>query len=373
MSRRSLGFVRQTLRQSLLGTAVAGLVFTPTMPALGNPSGATVVEGTADFSVIGNELTVTNSPGAIIDWQAFSIAQDELTRFQQQSANSAVLNRVTGDTSSEILGSLVSNGQVFLINPNGIVFGQDVTLDTAGFVASTLDIANEDFLAGEYVFDGDGGTILNEGYLTSRGGNVFFIASDIENSGIIHTESGSLVLAAGRRVRISSLDVPDIEFEVVAPENRVLNLGSLIADQGAVRAFAGTLEHSGEIRADSVAVDEDGSIVLFAAGDIDLADGSIVDASGEVGGDVLVQSEAGTVLAAGTIDARGTTTEGGQVRLLGEEVGVIRDGSVLASGATDGGRILVGGARRGEGPEPNARASYVGSDATLAADAGVEW
>ena len=261
MTRRPIGL----LRQSLLGTAVAGLIFWPAVPALGNPSGATVVHGTVDFQNIGNELTVTNSPGAIIDWQAFSIAQDEITRFQQEAANSAVLNRVVGGDVSEIMGQLVSNGQVFLINPNGVVFGQDVTIDTAGFVASTLDMANEDFLAGNFTFQGDGtnGRIVNEGYLATRGGNVFFVASDIENSGIVHTEDGSLVLAAGERVRIRSLDTPDIEFEVASPENEIINLGALLADRGAVRAFAGTLTHSGEVRADSVSVGDDGNIFVW--------------------------------------------------------------------------------------------------------------
>ena len=106
MTRRPIGL----LRQSLLGTAVAGLIFWPAVPALGNPSGATVVHGTVDFQNIGNELTVTNSPGAIIDWQAFSIAQDEITRFQQEAANSAVLNRVAGVVTES--GGLLSHAAV---------------------------------------------------------------------------------------------------------------------------------------------------------------------------------------------------------------------------------------------------------------------
>ncbi|MEE4299799.1 MAG: filamentous hemagglutinin N-terminal domain-containing protein, partial [Pseudomonadales bacterium] len=360
-------------RKSLLASAIAGLVCTPAAPVLGNPSGADVVRGTVDFQSFGNELTITNTPGAIIDWQDFSIAHDEITRFQQQAANSAVLNRVVGGELSEIMGQLVSNGQVFLINPNGVVFGQDVTIDTAGFVASTLDIANEDFLTGNYTFQdgGSAGRIVNEGYLATRGGNVFFVASDIENSGIIHTEDGSLVLAAGERVRIRSLDEPDIEFEVASAENEILNLGALLAEQGAVRAFAGTLRHSGEVRADSVRLDADGSVVLFAEQDLTLEAGSTVTASGVEGGDVLVQSAAGDVLASGEIRAEGVEGTGGRIRLLGDRVGVLDEGVISADGAFGGGEILVGGNLQGLGPEPNANAVFVGADTDVTASATV--
>ena len=367
MSRPPIGL----FRRSVLASAIAGLVFSPTAPVIGNPSGAEVIRGDVDFQSFGNELTITNTPGAIIQWQDFSIAQDEITRFQQEAANSAVLNRVVGGSVSEILGQLVSNGQVFLINPNGVVFGQDVTIDTAGFVASTLDMANEDFLAGDYLFQdgGNAGRIVNEGYLATRGGNVFFVAADIENSGVIHTEDGSLVLAAGERVRIRSLDTPDIEFEVASPENEIINLGALLADQGAVKAFAGTLTHSGEVRADSVTLGEDGSIVLFAQDALTLEAGSVVAASGDSGGDILVQSETGTVLAAGRIEAEGIGGEGGRIRLLGAQVGVVENGVVSADGRSGGGEILIGGNLKGGGPEPNADAVFVGADTNVTASA----
>jgi filamentous hemagglutinin family protein len=88
-----------------------------------NPAGPVVVNGKVGFAQQGKQLTVTNTPGAIINWKSFSIARDEATRFAQQSPSSAVLNRVVGGDPSQILGALQSNGRVFLINPNGIVFG----------------------------------------------------------------------------------------------------------------------------------------------------------------------------------------------------------------------------------------------------------
>ena len=102
---------------------LALLTATATSSLIANPQAPVVVNGQASFSQVGNTLTVTNTPGAIINWQQFNINRGELTRFVQQSASSQVLNRVTGVDPSVILGSLQSNGRVFLVNPNGIVFG----------------------------------------------------------------------------------------------------------------------------------------------------------------------------------------------------------------------------------------------------------
>ena len=122
--------------------------------ASANPTGATVVAGKAEVSGTGKTLSVTNTPGTITNWQGFSIAPDELTRFIQQSSTSAVLNRVVGQDPSSLLGRLQSNGRVFLINPNGIVFGVGSRIDVGGLVASTLDLGDADFLAGRLRFAG---------------------------------------------------------------------------------------------------------------------------------------------------------------------------------------------------------------------------
>ena len=137
-----------TTRLKLQALAVAS-AFGSFAPAVhGNPIGAQVVGGQATFNAAGNTLTITNSPGAVINWQSFSIGASEITKFQQQSASSAVLNRVVGADPSSILGQLQSNGKVFLINPNGIVFGQGARIDVAGLVASTAHISTADFAAG---------------------------------------------------------------------------------------------------------------------------------------------------------------------------------------------------------------------------------
>ena len=177
-----------SVRRSGLSPLVLALAGTS---VFANPDGASVVSGSATFAhPNGSTLHITNTPGTIINWQQFGIAQGELTRFIQQGANSAVLNRVVGQDASAILGSLQSNGQVFLINPNGMVFGQNAVIDTAGFVASTLNITDQDFLAGRLRFEGDGaGTIRNFGVIRAgAGGNIALIAPNIENHGVVPPE-----------------------------------------------------------------------------------------------------------------------------------------------------------------------------------------
>ena len=137
-----------------------------------NPQGAHVVNGQANIVQSGNTLTVTNTPGAIINWQQFNINRGELTRFVQQNAASQVLNRVVGADPSQILGTLQSNGRVFLVNPNGIVFGAGSQVDVAGLVASTLRLSDSDFLNNRLRFTETpgAGTLSNAGTLRASGG-----------------------------------------------------------------------------------------------------------------------------------------------------------------------------------------------------------
>src|SRR5687767_11299255 len=138
-----------------LRPVVYGVMLACADSALGNPTGAQVIQGTVTMARPNAQtLNVTNSPGSIIHWQGFSIGANETTRFIQQNAASTVLNRVVGADISQIYGQLVSNGRVFLINPAGIIVGAGATIDTAGFVGSALNMTNRDFLAGNLKFQG---------------------------------------------------------------------------------------------------------------------------------------------------------------------------------------------------------------------------
>ncbi|NNE39040.1 MAG: filamentous hemagglutinin N-terminal domain-containing protein, partial [Gammaproteobacteria bacterium] len=340
---------------------------------LANPVVPDVVHGQVDFSHQDSKtFNITNTPGTIINWQKFSINRDETTRFIQESAASSVLNRVTGQSPSDILGRLLSNGRVFLINPNGIVFGKDAVVDTAGLIASTLDMTNEDFIAGKLKFQGNqAGSINNFGFIKAgANGNIFLIAPDIENGGIIETDGGEIVLAAGESVTIASLDTEDILFEVQAPDHKVVNLGQIITNGGAARMFAGTIKNSGSINADSIRTDKDGNIQIFASMDIEISADATITANGPQGGNVIIESEAGDVLNAGTIEARGSQQAGGRVEILGERVALVEEAQIDISGESGGGEVLIGGDYQGSNPDvKNASHTYVGEDTVINADA----
>ena len=361
------------LRLPVFGRLLAG-VFCGVLAggaAHANPTGPTVAHGSAQFArPDANTLNVTTSSNAIINWQGFSIDAGELTRFTQPSASSAVLNRVTGSAPSSILGQLLSNGRVFLVNPHGIVFGKDAVVDTAGLVASTLGISDADFLAGSYKFDAgpDAGDITNQGLIKSGADGVFLLAPGIENSGVIRTAGGDLVLAAGRTITLTSLDLDGVRVEVQAPEDEALNLGQLIAERGAAGVFAGSIRNSGTVEANAVTVDEDGTIRLVAQNDITLEAGGKVVAEGASGGEIHIESESGTTWVSGDVSVRASEGVGGTIRLLGNQVGLAA-AVVDASGPTGGGEVLVGGDESGEGSVPTADSTYVSANSTVSADA----
>ncbi len=357
--------------QKQCAVAVAGaLALLASHVCMANPTGSQVVNGQVTISQPApGALSIVNTPGAIINWRGFSIGRGEATRFIQQSPSSAILNRVVGADPSAILGQLTSNGRVFLINPHGIVFGAGSVIDTAGLVASTLNISDADFMAGRYRFVGDSasGAIVNQGVIrTTDKGPVFLIAPNIENNGVIEAPGGSLVLAAGRSVEITSFDLNGIRFALQAPQDSAVNLGRLIADGGAAGMFAGTLRHSGEIRANSVSRDAQGKVVLSAKGNITLAAGSITTADGARGGNIAIGSASGTTLVLGNVSATGTETVGGEVRITGNRVVLAERASIDVSGASGGGTAMIGGDYQGRNPAvQNAAATELGVDSSI--------
>src|SRR2546425_7178621 len=162
------------LRNLLLTTAA--LLALGAAPAAGGPAGGTVVGGAATIQGQGGPALIVNqsSGSAIINWNTFNIGVNESVRFNQPGAASVVLNRVTGGLGpSEILGTLTANGRVFVINRDGILFGPGSVVNTAGFLATTHDIKNRDFMAGRYNFNIPGrpdASIVNQGRITATSG-----------------------------------------------------------------------------------------------------------------------------------------------------------------------------------------------------------
>lgn len=296
---------RRLLRIANNLVSVITLIFFSAGAVYALPAGQQVVNGQAAFNTQGGNLTITNSPNAIINWQGFSINTNEAVRFVQQSSASAVLNRVVGQDPSRILGLLQSNGRVFLINPNGILFGQGARIDVNGLVASTLNISNQDFLAGKYNFTAGAaaGSIQNQGTITTpEGGSVYLIAPDIDNSGIINSPRGDVILAAGHSVNLVDSVHPDIAVVVSAPENTAVNLGEILAQSGKVGIYGGLISQRGLVNADSAVVGENGRILLKASKNITLDAGSTTSARGGTI-EVLGGMESGTVRVSGALDA----------------------------------------------------------------------
>jgi len=321
-------------------------------PASANPTGAQVVHGSATITTPNATTTqITNSPNAVINWQSFSVGSNETTRFVQQSAASAVMNRVVGVDPSQILGNLTSNGQVFLINPNGLVFGAGAVVDTAGFVGSTLNITDADFLAGKLKFQGDAasGSIKNHGLIKSRGdGSIYLVAPDIKNDGIIRTEDGRILLAAGRKLTVSSLDVDFISFEIQAPADQVVNLGELLTSGGSVGLFASRIHNAGRIRASAVSRDANGNIVLQAgAGGLQLGANSEISATSAQDSGASIKVDGGaSAEVAGIISADSVAGKGGDIAITADTVSVAA-AQLDASGSAGGGRVRIGGEFQG--------------------------
>ena len=311
------------------------------VPAFSNPLGATVVNGSAAISQSGNVLTVTNSNGAIINWNKFSIAAGETTHFNQPSATSSVLNRVGSDP-TRIYGTLSSNGHVWLVNPSGIMVGPGGRIDTAGFVASTLQVRDEDFLAGRSLFvdGGSAGPVINQGEIrTPAGGRVYLVGTNVTNEGSITTPQGEAILAAGATVSLSDTATPGVRVDITGSEGTSTNLGTITAEAGSIVMAGVNVRNSGLLNANSVTTG--GRIFLKSSQDT-YVDGFIVS----------------------------TGTLGGNVEVLGNRVAVTDYATIDASGAGGGGQILVGGSSQGMNPAiQNAGSTYFGPNARLKADA----
>lgn len=312
--------------------AAAG--FAPAHAASLLPSGGQVVSGAGSVSQPNaSTLDITQTSNKLaIDWQRFDIGQGHTVNFIQPSAAAVALNRVVGADVSSIQGALNANGQVFLINPNGVLFSPTAQVEVGALLASTRNISNSDFAAGNYRFSGNSsGRIVNQGEIQAAdGGYVALVAANIENAGSITANQGSVLVGAGNRVRLDLGGPAKLEVEAGALE-------ALIANGGALRA-------------------EGGQIFLTA------------QAAGDLASSVINNS--------GVIEANSLSSVGGQIVLIGDHLA--NSGTLSAAGATGGGEILLGGDLQGAHADhfPHATtttltaSSVIDASATQAGDGG---
>lgn len=277
-------------------------------PAFALPSGATVVSGDAGFqtSTDGRHMVIDQQSHKLItNWNEFSVRADERVSFHQPGQDAVALNRVIGRNGSDIQGRIDANGKVFLVNPNGVVFGKSAQVNVGGLVASTLDLADRDFLAGNYQFSGDSGaTVSNAGSLqASEGGSIALLGARVSNDGVIQAQLGDVALGAGQGINLN--------FD----GDGLLNLQ---VDKGSVDALA---HNGGLIRAD-------GGQVLMSARSADSLLKTVVNNQGTLEARTLRSAEGRIVLDGG---------EQGTVRVAGKQ-----DASAIGGG--NGGLVLNQGA-----------------------------
>ena len=353
-------------RRLLASTALISAVtaFVTVSPAFANPTGGQVVGGAATIvQTNSSRVDIDQSTNkAIINWQTFGINQGEQVNFNQPSQSAIALNRVTGGNASTIAGQLTANGQVWLVNPNGVLFTKTAQVDVGGLVATTSDIGNRNFMAGNYKFNRPGNpnaAVENQGNITvAQAGLAALVAPTVRNSGVIEAKLGKVALASGNKY---TLDLYGDNLVKFAVDDRTA--GSL----GGAR-----VDNSGTI-------DADGGIVLLtasqAAGVVDDAInvGGIIDArsTGQGTGTIVLNGNGGNTRVGGTLDASGygAGQTGGTVDVLGGNVHLASTATIDVSGDAGGGTVHVGGNFHGAGPQPNAIHTTVAKGATIKANA----
>ena len=293
------------------------------------PEGGQVAAGQAAITTAGSTMTIAQQTAqAIINWQNFGIGSGEAVHINQPNSQSMLLNRVVGSNPSEIFGQLTANGQVILVNPNGVFFCPGSSVDVGGLTASTLNIANEDFLKGQLRFAGDSkNPVINAGSLTAQNGYVNLLAKEVVNEGIIAAQTGSVNLAAGSGM---SLDYNGDGKMTVAVTDGAYQ--SAVANKKLIQA--------------------DGGLVVMTASGKDALMDSAVNNSGMIQANTLGEAKGqisltgDNIATTGTISANGGNNgQGGSIKIIANHKTAV-DGQLSAQGGQlsgDGGFIETSG------------------------------
>jgi len=282
-------------RRVLAGAMIFAFIFR----VVANPTGLTVVSGTATTQTSGSQLSITTSQNAFLNWQSFNIGNGERTVFNQPNAYSVVVNQINGQSASQIYGSLQANGIVVLMNSAGFYFGPNSFVSAAGLVVSTANCAPPQNSGGTWEFNGPPplASIVNYGSIkVGNGGSAFLIADKIENHGSIEAPGGTIGFAAGQTVTLSERpDGRGMSMQVTLPQGSVDNYGNIIADGGTIAMNARVVNQNGFMQANSVQ-NQNGVIELVAADALNLGADSKIFANGDnaaggsAGGGVTLKS-----------------------------------------------------------------------------------
>lgn len=331
------------------------------------PEGGVVRAGSAQIVDQGSKTLIRqNSQRAIIDWRGFGIQPNEQVQFAQPSAGSATLNRVTGNQVSLILGRMDANGQVLLINPQGIIFGKGARINVGSLIASTANISNDNFLRGKLIFDQPGrpgAGISNSGSITAAdGGLIALVAPHVRNDGLIQARLGRVLIGAADTFTIDLYGDGLINLALSADSLARLQdaqgqpVKSLISQQGAIDVGGGQA-----VLVTATAAKGMLDSLINMSGTI------VADSAVQEGGRILLLARGGNVDVSGSLSARGKT--GGQIDVLGDQVNLASLTKLDAGGVYGGGTLHVGGAYQGGGDVYRAQNTKIDAGATLSANA----
>jgi filamentous hemagglutinin family protein len=324
MTTKDSNFPRGRLNAAIC--AVAGLTVglaTPLVHANPSEDDATIVAGTAIFDAYGNLLTITTSDMSIIDWLSFNIGVGETVQFIMPDASSRVLNRISGATPSEINGTLTANGQVFLVNPSGIVFGENAVVNAGSLYAAAGNISNADFMAETYRFTDLQGSVVNRGHL--QGNVIALLGGEVANIGTISAPEGTVIMAAGEQVLIGThLGSRFVEIEIPLDASEATT-----TEDSAPRLAAGDIYsiaawNTGTINADHVFMKADGGDVLVS--------GNINATGADNNGFLTVRGD--NIIVESNTKSRGTPITAGSVKMTADPGGVIDLGSNISTTGT---------------------------------------
>ena len=327
--------------------------------AMATPTGGAVSAGQASIVQTPGRMTITQTtPQVAIQWQSFGIAAGQSVQFVQPGRQAIALNRVTGADPSAILGNLSANGQVFLVNPNGILFGVGSSVNVGGLVASTLNISDGDFMSGRYRFSGPStAEVVNQGALhAAEGGYVALLGARVNNLGSVVAQRGSVAMAAGQAM---TLDLWGDQLLSVHVDQGVAN--ALLRNGGLLQADGGHVLMSTKAAGNLLANAVNNSGIVQAQ-TVENRQGTIV---------LLGSADTGTVGVGGTLDvSAGPGQKAGRVLATGHQVGLF-DAHILASGGAGGGQVLIGGGYQGrDAAVPHAQAVFMSAGSTIEANAG---
>ncbi|WP_269501789.1 two-partner secretion domain-containing protein [Burkholderia sp. IMCC1007] len=345
----------------LAATAVS-LLGLAALPAFALPVGETITAGKADIlrDTNGKSMSINQHTDKLVtNWQAFDVAAGERVTFHQPGTQSIALNRVIGNNGSQIHGNIDANGKVFLVNPNGVLFGSGAQLNVGGLVASTQNLSDADFLAGNYRFTGQSGaSVVNNGRITAAdGGSVALLGARVSNNGVIQARMGRVALGAGNafKVNFDGNDLLSLQVEGGAIDAQASNGGLLKADGGEVLMSAraagnllnAVVNNTGTIEAKGL-VGRGGRITLDG-GTVNVAGKLDASAGSGAGGNVITRGEQVNVAAGTRVDTRGANGQTGIWTLEAANAGVAADQPTANTRGFNGNSNINGNTGTGTG------------------------